>query len=34
MKVVITPNPYRDRTFRCAAEARDILERAGIETAV
>ena len=34
MKVVITPNPYRDRNFRCAAEARDILERAGIETAV
>ena len=34
MKVVITPNPYRDKNLRCAMEAREILERAGIETAV
>lgn len=34
MKVIITPNPYRDKNLSCAAEAKKILESAGIETVV
>ena len=34
MKVVITPNPYRDKNLRCAMEAKSILERVGIKTAI
>ena len=34
MKVIITPNPYRDKNLSCAAEAKKILENAGIETVV
>jgi len=34
MKVVITPNPYRDKNLECASAAKKILEEAGIETAV
>ena len=34
MKVVISPNPYRDKNLRYAAEAKSILERAGIETSI
>lgn len=34
MKVIITPNPYRDKNLCCAAEAKKILENAGIETVV
>lgn len=33
-KVVMTPNPYRDRNFACVTEAKRILEAAGIETKV
>lgn len=33
-KVVMTPNPYRDRNFSCVTEAKRILEQAGIETKV
>ena len=32
MKVVISPNPYRDRQCKYALQARNILERLGIET--
>lgn len=34
MKVVITPNPYRDKNLRCAIEARKVLESAGIEASI
>jgi len=34
MKVVITPNPYRDKTLRCATEAKQILEKNGIEASI
>ena len=34
MKVVLSSNPYRDRGLRAALEARDILERAGAQTAL
>ena len=32
MKVVMTPNPYRDRNFRYADQAEQILRAAGVET--
>lgn len=32
MRVVMTPNPYRDRNFKYAAQAERILRDAGIET--
>ena len=32
MKVIITPNPYRDKNMSCAAKAKEILEKAGIDT--
>ena len=34
MKAVISPNPYRDKNLRYALEAKTILEKAGIETAI
>lgn len=34
MKVVITPNPYRDKNLRYAVEAQSILERAGIKASI
>lgn len=34
MKVVITPNPYRDKNLRCAMEAKAILERVGVKTSI
>lgn len=34
MKVVITPNPYRDKNLRYATEAKSILENVGIETRI
>ena len=34
MKVIITPNPYRDKNLSCAAQAKEILEKAGIDTVV
>ena len=33
-KVVMTPNPYRDRNFRFANQAESILKEAGIETKI
>ena len=33
-KIVLTPNPYRDRDFSCVLQARQILEKAGVETAI
>lgn len=33
-KVVMTPNPYRDRNFRYAREAAEILNQAGVETKI
>ena len=33
-KVILTPNPYRDRDFSCVLQAKQILERAGVETAI
>lgn len=33
-KIVMTPNPYRDRNFRYVKEAMDVLEAAGVETKV
>ena len=30
MKIVITPNPYRDKQFQCAVQARKILEECGV----
>lgn len=32
MKVVVTPNPYRDKNFKYAAHAERVLHEAGIET--
>ena len=32
MKIVMTPNPYRDRTFKYADQAERILQAAGVET--
>ena len=32
MKIVLTPNPYRDKQFRTAQQARKILESCGVET--
>lgn len=34
MKIVMTPNPYRDRTFESVRRASDILKAAGVETRV
>ena len=34
MKVIITPNPYRDKNLSCASEAKKILEKVGVETVV
>ena len=34
MKVVITPNPYRDKTLRCAVEAKEILEKNGVSASI
>lgn len=31
MKIILSPNPYRDTGFRCARRARDILRQAGVE---
>ncbi len=33
-KIVMTPNPYRDRNFRYVKEAADVLEAAGVETKI
>lgn len=33
-KVILTPNPYRDRDFSCVLQARRILEEAGVETKI
>ena len=33
-KVVMTPNPYRDRNFKYANQAESILKEAGIETSI
>ena len=33
-KVVMTPNPYRDRNFRYVSEAAEVLNRAGVETKI
>jgi NAD+ kinase len=34
MKVVMTPNPYRDRTFEYVTKAADILNGSGVETRI
>lgn len=34
MKIVLTPNPYRDRNFKHVEQAVEILQRSGIETRV
>lgn len=34
MKIVLSPNPYRDRGLRAAQSARRILENAGVQTAI
>lgn len=34
MKVVMTPNPYRDKQFKYAEQAKQILEDAGVEVAM
>ena len=34
MKVVITPNPYRDKQLSCAREAQDVLRKAGVEASI
>ena len=34
MRVVLSPNPYRDRGLKAAQSARKILERVGVETAI
>ena len=34
MKIVLTPNPYRDRNFKHVEQAVSILQRAGIETRI
>ena len=33
-RVVMTPNPYRDRDFSCVLEARRILEESGVEVKI
>lgn len=33
-KVVMTPNPYRDRNFRYVREAAEVLNQAGVETKI
>ena len=33
-KVVMTPNPYRDRDFSCVLEAKKILESSGVEVKI
>ena len=33
-KVIMTPNPYRDRDFVCVCQAQRILEQAGLEAHV
>ena len=33
MKIVLTPNPYRDKQFRTVQQARKILEGCGVQTA-
>ena len=32
MKIVLTPNPYRDKQFRTVQQAKKILESCGVET--
>ena len=34
MRVVLSPNPYRDRGLKTALKAREVLKRCGIETAL
>lgn len=34
MKVVLSPNPYRDRGLKAALKAKEILETSGVETAL
>lgn len=34
MKIVMTPNPYRDRNFKCVEQAETLLRAAGIETRI
>lgn len=34
MKVVMTPNPYRDKQFRIAEQAREILQGVGVDVAM
>lgn len=34
MKVVLSPNPYRDRGLRAAQFARRVLERGGVDTVI
>ena len=34
MKIVMTPNPYRDRNFKYVEQAADILQQAGVETRI
>lgn len=34
MKVVLSPNPYRDRGLKAALRAQEILEKSGVETAM
>lgn len=34
MKVVMTPNPYRDKQFRIAEQAREILQKVGVDVAM
>ncbi|MBR7010608.1 MAG: NAD(+)/NADH kinase [Oscillospiraceae bacterium] len=33
-RVVMTPNPYRDRDFACVLQAKEILERSGVEVKI
>ena len=34
MKIVLTPNPYRDKQFRTVQQARKILESCCVQTAM
>lgn len=34
MKIVMTPNPYRDRTFKYVEQASEILQNSGVETKI
>ena len=34
MKIVMTPNPYRDKQFKTALQAQKILEECGAEVAM